>query len=112
MISYNADPKIATVKEFVEWYRRRFSVITTPGRKAELSCEMHGEFYNLLFRQLMTTPYGESAWLELFSSSGSINQPILEGLLREIERFLSSQTVETKDSFAAWLAYRGDSSIH
>jgi len=85
------DPRVLRIKRFVEWYRRRFSVDVTPGRKAELSCEMFGEFRTLVFRQLITTPFGDGAWAELFLESGLVDGLIAEGVLQEIDRFWQSR---------------------
>jgi hypothetical protein len=52
---------------------------------------MVGEFRNLLFRQLITTPYGDGCWAELFHDSSRVCDPITEGVLDEIELFLDAK---------------------
>lgn len=67
--------KQAIVRAFVAKTRRRLGITRLPGRLPELSCELHGEFHNLLWRVLLSTP--EEEW-------GLRDPDILEGLYREV----------------------------
>lgn len=92
------DSQIRRIKVFAEWYRDRFCVEVTSGTKPELSGEMFGEFRVLLYGQLITTPFGEGAWRELFDGQ-SPHPAVVEGVLVEVEQFLSSQDASSRDDF-------------
>ncbi|MEK9180377.1 MAG: hypothetical protein AAB897_03120 [Patescibacteria group bacterium] len=69
--------KRSAIRAFVQEQRKGFEIKLT-GPLPELSCFEHGEFRNLLWRQMMTTP--ESRWYELKDAK------ILNGVYREVLR--------------------------
>jgi len=72
--------EIARIIAFVEDYRTRYNIIPTNGYKPELSCYAFGEFYNLLYRQLVLTINGDAGWKEIE------NDEIRKGVLEEIKK--------------------------
>ena len=71
---------LADVKDFVEKERERMGIRKEDlgtSHRPEGSCFAHGEFKNLLYRQLLYTKYGCGDWTEL---SGEV----LEGLFKYI----------------------------
>lgn len=65
---------------YVEWFRQRSEIRPTPGIKPEFSGFAQGEFRNLLYVQLVTTPEFQDGWLELQSRETQ------DGVLAEIMR--------------------------
>ena len=74
--------KMSVIRTFVLEQRKRLGIAELKGPLPELSCTMHGEFHNLLWRGLMHTP--ESRWHELR------DREILDGAYREVLRQLGS----------------------
>ena len=89
------------ILRYVKWRRKRDRVPVTSGRKPELSCELFGEFKNLLEMQLLRTPEFESGWLELKANNSQVDMDIIDGLLAEIKIDLSetSDKIKSKHSF-------------
>lgn len=56
--------KRKVIIDWVDKKRKELSIKTTPGRKLEPSCEMFGEFQNLI-GQLLKTDIGTGVWEEL-----------------------------------------------
>lgn len=52
--------KVAVIRAFVLTARRERGVVQLPGPQPELSCFIHGEFHNMLWRELLFTP--ENKW--------------------------------------------------
>ncbi|MBS3107999.1 hypothetical protein J4468_03735, partial [Candidatus Woesearchaeota archaeon] len=57
--------EIKFIEDFVNQYRTDYNIAPTPGYKFELSCYAFGEFYNLLYRQLVLTINGDAGWKEI-----------------------------------------------
>ncbi len=73
----STNEKIETIRAFVLAARREQGVVNLPGPQLELSCFLHGEFRNLLWRVLFFTP--ESEW-PIY-----LNDPeIIDGVYREV----------------------------
>jgi len=75
------------IKKIIAWvrnYRKKHSIKTTPGLKYELSCIGFGEGYNLLFRQLVTTPIGKNGWHEIY---GDESGEVIELVLQEMKKY-------------------------
>jgi hypothetical protein len=83
------DSRVELIVRYVRWAREAFGINTSRGRKMELSCEMFGEFRNLLNIQLLTTPEFEDAWREL-QLGGAVDTRIVNGLLRQIRQEINS----------------------
>ena len=47
--------ELDAIRQYVHNYRKAHGVVPTYGRKPELSCIIHGEGHNLLYRQLIPT---------------------------------------------------------
>lgn len=84
------DPRIDMIVQFVEWFRLRQGTVPTPGLKPEPSCFMFGEFNNLLYCQLVTTPEFQDGWMELRNSPKVVNGVLLQ-IANDIEHFISRE---------------------
>lgn len=78
------DEAVQLIVQYVQWCRGRYQIVPIRGRKPELSCEMFGDFRQLLDRQLLTTPEFEDGWLELRLDDEHTDPRITEGVLIEI----------------------------
>lgn len=56
--------KLKVIMDWAESNRKKLGITSTPGIKWELSCEMFGEFNNLI-SQLLRTDTGTGVWKEL-----------------------------------------------
>ncbi|PWU05337.1 MAG: hypothetical protein C5B51_14730 [Terriglobia bacterium] len=81
---WTTDPGIRVVIQYVHWLRKKQGIKPTMGRKTEPSCEGAGEFRNLLYCQLLTTPEFEDGWQAL-CTGGRPDAVIIDGLVRQIE---------------------------
>jgi hypothetical protein len=68
---------------YVKSYRARENVIPSPGMKPELSCEIFGEGYNLLYRQLITTNNGDGCWPEI--EDDAVRQLVIDEINKDIK---------------------------
>lgn len=76
---------------FVDYFRKKNNITPTNGRKPEGSCEMYGrDSYNLLYTQLIYTPFGDSGWLELEHT------PNKENVVEEIKLYFKKYPQEIK----------------
>lgn len=95
----------AVVRKFVWYMRRRDRVAVTPGYKPEGSCFAHGEFNNLLWCQLVSTPEGQAGWQELQDEN------ILRGVYRvavwNIRYYGQRARKERGDAEKLWARYFG-----
>ena len=81
---WTADPRVIVIMRYVRWFRGSKGIIPTPGVKFELSCEVHGEFWSLVTRQLVNTTEFDGGWLELRAGDGGVSEPVVIGVLQEI----------------------------
>src|SRR5438270_144801 len=89
-MSWYDDERVRVIVNYVRWRRNRDEIAVSPGPKSELSGEMFGEFRMLLDAQLLTTPEFDASWRELSSDGQTVEATIVEGVLREISRDLTS----------------------
>lgn len=80
MEDWTQSEEVQQALRFVRWYREKHGVTPTPGSKPEGSCFANGEFVNLLYGQLVTTPEFTWGWGELR------NPEVLAGVVQEIKR--------------------------
>lgn len=80
MMDWTEDEEIRQILDYVLWYRKRCRISASSGHKPELSCFEYGEFHNLLFRQLCTTPEFTGDWESLK------DREIRQGVLAEISK--------------------------
>jgi hypothetical protein len=57
--------KYELILKYVAAFRKKNDITPTPGRKKEGSCYHQGEFNNLMYAQLIHTPYGDGCWTQL-----------------------------------------------
>ncbi len=88
MDNWTSSPEIAMILEFVHWFRLRQETVVTRGIKPEPSCIMFGEFNNLIYCQLITTPEFDDGWLELRNSPQVVSGVLLQ-IANDIEHFIS-----------------------
>lgn len=86
--SFDIDRRVKAIREFVEWYRRKYDIQGWNDNPMEPSGEMFGEFNALLFHSLVVTRFRRGAWLELRDGS-SAHSEIATGVLQAIQTFLS-----------------------
>jgi hypothetical protein len=91
---------IALVNEFVHIFRKVDKVIVEAGSKPEPSCIHFGEGKNLLYSQLVTTPDGESEWLQL--QYDDTLQVVVEAVANEVQGFCKSRGFTLADDFPLW----------
>ncbi len=81
---------LESVRCFVENERRRVGVNESQlgtGHRKEISCFAHGEFKNLLYRQLIYTKYGYGDWIGL---NGDVLRELSE-YIKNIKNYRNKQ---------------------
>lgn len=83
LLNAKKDAEIREIEEYIGELRAKRNRKPTSDIKQELSCELYGEAYNLVERQLVTTINGQGCWSELEDTE--IRELVLDYIRKEKE---------------------------